>query len=78
MVESKEETKMPVFHVLLDASSKIVGHARTDVASAGAGAPASATPVAGTGQRIAEVTVDEKTAALGGNELYAALKKLVK
>ena len=68
---------MPVLQVLIDASGNVVGSA-TAVAATGTGAPTSVTLVAATGQRVTQVTVDDKTAALDADALHAALKTLVK
>ena len=65
---------MPILQVLIDANGNVVGTARTDVAGAGANPPASATLVAGPGQRVTQLTLDDKTASLDPVALHAALK----
>jgi hypothetical protein len=64
---------MPVLNVLLDASNNILGTV-TVVAATGTNPPASAQLVAGPGQRLSQITLDDKTAALDAVALHAAIK----
>ena len=68
---------MPVIQVLTDASGNILGTASA-VPGSGSNAPASATLVAGTGQKLTQLTIDDKTASLEATALHAALKSLIK
>jgi len=68
---------MPVLQVLLDASGNILG-TMTAVAASGSNPPASAQLVAGPGQRLTQVTLDDKTAALDAAALHTALKASIK
>jgi len=73
----KEESNMPVINVLLDASGNILGTVAA-VAGTGTNAPASAKIVAGPGQKLTQITIDDKTAALDATALHTALKTTLK
>jgi len=68
---------MPLLNVLIDASGNVIGTAAV-VAASGSNPPVSATLVAGTGQRLTQLTIDDKTAALEAGALHTALKGLIK
>lgn len=68
---------MPVIQVLLDASGNILG-TLTVVPASGSNPPASATLVASSGQRLTQLTIDDKTASLDPVALHAALKASIK
>ena len=67
---------MPVLKVLLDANGKVVGTAQAAAAGSGPNSPQHATPVARPGQRLVEVTVDDKTAALDPQGLHNAIQRM--
>jgi len=69
---------MPVLQVLLDANGSVIGTALTGGAGAGTNPPVSATLVAGPGQRVTQLTVDDKTFNLDATALHLALKTTVK
>ena len=68
---------MPVLNVLLDAAGNILGTAAVAAAS-GANPPATVQLVAGAGQRLTQLTIDDKTAALDANALHLAIKANIK
>jgi len=68
---------MPVLQVLTDASGNVIGTAAV-VAASGSNPPASAQLVAGPGQKLTQLTIDDKTASLDATALHAALKASIK
>ena len=64
---------MPVLHILTDASGNVIGTA-TVVAASGSNPPASAQLVAGPGQKLTQLTIDDKMASLDATALHTALK----
>jgi hypothetical protein len=66
---------MPLLQVLMDENGEVLGTARVDE-SAGAGpdAPLRASMVAGAGQRIVEVTVDDDVVAYEPEALHRAIR----
>jgi hypothetical protein len=64
---------MPVIQVLTDASGSILGTSAV-VAASGSNPPATTQLVAGPGQKLTQLTIDDKTAALDATALHAALR----
>jgi hypothetical protein len=67
---------MPVLKVLLDENGKVVGTAQASAAGSGPNGPEQASPVARPGQRLVEITVDDKTAALDPVRLHNAIQEM--
>ena len=66
---------MPVLQVLMDEKGDVLGTARVDTPTiAGSGAPVRASVVAGAGQRVIEVTVDDEVAAYEPEALHRAIR----
>jgi hypothetical protein len=65
---------MPVLKILLNQDGEVIGSAQADAAAFGSGGPQFATMVAGEGQRIVEVTVDEADSNLDPEALHDAIK----
>jgi hypothetical protein len=68
---------MPLIQVLLDASGNILGTSAV-VAASGSNPPATAQLVAGPGQKLTQLTIDDKTASLDAVALHTALKASIK
>jgi len=67
---------MPVLKVLLDENGEIVGTAHVAAAGSGARGPDHVVLVARPGQRVVEITIDDKTAALDAENLHQEIKAL--
>ena len=65
---------MPAIQVLTDAQGNVIGTALSGVSSSGTNPPQSATLVAESGQKLSQLTIDDKTAALDAAALHTALK----
>jgi len=73
---------MPILKVLINEEGEVVGTAQPDVGGSGAAAPQSVTLVAGQGQRVIEINVDDTVVSLEPAALHAAVireyKELIK
>jgi len=66
---------MPVLQVLIDENGDVLGTARVDIpVDAGSGAPVRASIVAGAGQRVVQVTVDDEVASYEPEALHMAIR----
>jgi hypothetical protein len=65
---------MPILKVLIDEKDDVIGTAQADADARGPGAPAGVSLVARPGQRVIEVTVDERVARLDAENLHARIK----
>ena len=66
---------MPVLQVLIDDKGDVLGTARLDMpGSAEPAAPVRASIIAGAGQRVVEVTVDDEVASYEPEALHAAIR----
>jgi hypothetical protein len=66
---------MPVLQVLMDEKGDVLGTARVDTPTVGGSeAPVRASIVAGAGQRVIEVTVDDEVAAYEPEALHMAIR----
>jgi hypothetical protein len=64
-----------VLKVLIDENGDVLGTAKVDMTDVtGSGAPVSVSMVAGPGQRIMEVTVDDEVASYDPEALHRAIR----
>ena len=66
---------MPVLKVLIDENGDVLGTTTADMsAGVGQGSPTRASMVAGAGQRIEEVTVDDEVMSYAPEALHATIR----
>jgi hypothetical protein len=65
---------MPLLQVLVNEKGAVVGTARLDIRAGGTG-PDRVTLVAGPGQRLLEIEVNDRLTGLAPDALHAAIRK---
>ena len=65
---------MPLLKILVNKNGDVIGTSRVDSNMSGNDAPKQTTMVAGPGQRVIEIEVDEKTLSLDAGALHKAIK----